>query len=403
MSKEPRLDEAKKKAPRAIDLEKGLSEIESGSNEIGVFVRQQSKAEYAQSNKSSIKRRFVMSSVLIALCCTVIIGISVFAVWHQKPDKIVADALLGALQSKTLKASGDYALTHESIRMQGTYTLQTSHETGFLTETDSKVRLPDVETLEINSSFIGVPSGDIYAKFSNVQALYNVLIGRLVDSLYENSSAVGQVDNRDSIHQQFTDMYAPVIKKIDGQWVVVAAGSLSSVNTGLEADRTCLQGVLSKVSSDRRAMAEVRRIYTEYPFMHITEELGEENGVIGYAATLDNNAGKKFLKEFSRTEVYGEGNGCSDTNVTALLQDSDKSSIKNQEEPQIAMRVWVSKWQHQLKSLEITVVSGEGNSRTTASLQADISLHEPVSIEAPKNPLAIHEILPWLKGSRSGL
>ena len=387
--------------PESVSLEQKLTSIESGSKDeptaatpvIGsAATTVTAKPWLSEPPKKNNKKKWLVGGLIAFLVVVFGGGSALYAFWFQKPEKVVLDAVSSAFLAKTVASSGTYSVVSETATANGTFALKSGYTEGFSADTKASIEGPDKVKLSIDLSTVGAPNGDTYFKLKELRELYDAIADQVVSSVVSGESLTK--DQTAAIKDYLDESFLPLIEKIDNKWVKVAVDDFKKIDSKLGENYECSQKVYETLSKDKAKTAEIRDVYLAHQFIKVTQELGEKDGNVGYRIEHDDAKWKQFSEKMKQTWAFKEIENCSEDKKVAddLVKDVDK--LVGNDDTATTFRIWVGKWDHKLKSAELSMVSGEKDDETKITVTADFKLDESVTVDIPKDVTPITDIIP---------
>lgn len=311
-----------------------------GSSTIGSGPTPESIALATPPSKKKLPK-FAFISIIIAAALVLLGGSSALAYnfWYQNPDKVVADAIVGAVTARTVSLTGEMNLKTDDYKMKLEVSGRNSTE-GNLT-VGVKVQY-ETDEFDISLSGDGFWSvdGDLYFKLNDVR---------------------GAVD---SIEKQYgEDTYAfldDVIAKYDGKWVKVGKDDLGDVSDELADTQKCFGDLWKQLDEDasfrKTVENDTMKLYKEHPFVVVGDKLGARdiNGVasLGYVLDDDSEAADAFFTALADTEFGKKVEAC---NKDVKLEDFISDDMKDEEDDaDSSSEIWISRFGHQITEINAT-------------------------------------------------
>ena len=111
-------------------------------------------------------------------------------------------------------------------------------------------------------------------------------------------------------------------------------------------------------------------IYDANRFIQVKDKVDAKDGAPGFRLTGDRDKAQAFMSEFKKTETAGRLLKCDSTifdSVDDALKETDSSSNAD-----IDFVIWVDRFSHKLKSLQLDVTSKEDETKVSATYDFEI-------------------------------
>lgn len=341
--------------------------------------------------------------------------------WYQSPKKVVADAINKASSTKVAKTK---------IKLSGLTLPESAGATG-LSFGDVEMEITgDIEKMSFeynmtaNLELMGkkaplkakmmlVDKKDVYFYIEDVSEVVN----NLLDSF---SKSFGGMDTTqlDAVRQ----MIAPVIAKVENQWVKLSLDELPDDAGGKTL--TCVTNTLKNFDADKYT-EQVKAAFKEHNFYQIdSTKVAGSNFVIN--TSVDKDEFKAYGKKIQETDLFKSLTKCSeveededefqiddepeldieDEEITDKLEVEDADDIlpkedlpKNETEPKLKnTELVVSKWGHELKELktEVEAEVNTDNKTATRTVKVEVLFDWPNAVEI-KSPNGAIKFEDWLE------
>lgn len=392
--------------PEAASLNKELTEVENGASTetetsvdttpaVQTSAAQESpvsKPWLSESPKKSNKKKWLLAGLAALLIVVFGGGAAVYALWYQKPEKVVYDAVSGLLSAKTMGSTGKYSVSSEDTKLDGTFTVLGGYKEGSSFTTNATLEGPEKLKLQLDMSAVSAPNGDAYFKLAKLQELYDAVAELIIGQM--SGGAAMTADQQAQVQDYLDETFGPIIKKLDNKWVKIAVEDIKKLDKEAGESYACNQKVYETLSSDNAKVNEIRDVYLANQFVKVTQELGEKDGAIGYRIEHDDAKWKQFVDGIEKTWLYKELEKCNDGDQSVEELKSAADDLKSDKETTSTFRIWVDKWDHKLKSMELQATSGKGEDEAKLDISADFKIDETVKVEIPQNVTPINDIIP---------
>lgn len=295
-------------------------------------------------------------------------GAAAYYFWYENPDKVITDGIVNALKAKTIKYTGTISMSGDmkiKLELTGANTLSTSDLTAKATfaiagkdySLDSSARFDD--------------KGDLYLKLKNIDSVVSAYRATLPGGI---------------VTPQMSDLTNKLAAKINDRWIKVSADDLSTFSEDASKTQKCSTDAAKKYQNDQKAITQISDAYKKNKFIVVDQNLGSQNGSLGYILKGDEKALRSFLVDLKNTEIYKTLHDC-DTSFT--IDDKDLPTVKN-DKANGRLELWVDSWTH-----KITKVVGTSNNKDTKT-QLDIVFQpifdEKVEVKAPDNSITLKQL-----------
>lgn len=320
--------------------------------------------ETPQKKKST---RFIIGGIAAAVIVLLGAGGALaYTQWYQNPDKVIHDAIIQAVQAKSLSTTGDVSYKAEGVDVKMTLDSKSKAPNGEINaKATVAVDTPDFKHTFDASGSVRIVGDTVYARLSGIQ--------KIINDMREESTG--------SIPTYVDD----IVKKIDDKWISINASDYEDTSKELSEQQTCFTKLAEKVQSDKAMMDEVTKLYKEHQIIVVKEKLGSKavHGVnsLGYKVGIDKDATAAFIKGLDGTTLGKEMKSCSkDIDFEKIAKDAtDESSKDTKTEGKVEL--WVSQFGHELT--EVVADGKDDDASLTMTLQP--IFNKDSTIEAPKD------------------
>lgn len=345
------------------------------------------KAPKANRRKSRLIT-YVVVTVLVVLAAVAV----PYFMWYQNPNKVVADGVLNALNSKTVKANGDITYSNDQYKITTAIDGQSNRISGML---NVKLALENKKTkTTINTVADGVlaDNGDLYVKVNDSKDIFSAIGEAAISSLQASPSQTGQASPEAiaGYRAMVSEIYKPISKQVDGQWIKIPANTVNPFSQQANNAQKCLTEAGKLAQNDSQALREVIDAYSQHEFIAIDDSLGSNGNEVGYKVKIDQQKAGDFATAFSKSKIGEKVESCvkSDSPLGGSnAKDSKKIAI---EDPVIEL--WINRWNHEIKRVKSTA------NNNTASVDLKTDFNAGVSIEVPKDSKTLQDVIDGLAG-----
>ena len=323
------------------------------------------------------KKKKIIGIILGVVGLLIIVSaVLLYFVWWQSPNKMVTDALLSVVTAEKMNNTGTLVIEAPSSDVKMTITTKGTTNNGALSG-DATVKL-EVEALDEDVVFDvhGVASDDgvLYVKIDKLRETVDTVIDAIIKQQTQQyrdqgmtESDIAQVEDEDMAKQQVSSMFSldTLIPKVDGQWIRIASDDLED-----NEEAQCTADVMKDIQKDKEVTREVMAIYDANRFIQVKDKVDAKDGAPGFRLTGDRDKAQAFMSEFKKTETAGRLLKCDSTifdSVDDALKETDSSSNAD-----IDFVIWVDRFSHKLKSLQLDVTSKEDETKVSATYDFEI-------------------------------
>ena len=321
------------------------------------------------------KKKKIIGIILGVVGLLIIVSaVLLYFVWWQSPNKMVTDALLSVVTAEKMNNTGTLVIEAPSSDVKMTITTKGTTNNGALSG-DATVKL-EVEALDEDVVFDvhGVASDDgvLYVKIDKLRETVDTVIDAIIKRQTQQYRDQGMTESdiaqvEDVAKQQVSSMFSldTLIPKVDGQWIRIASDDLED-----NEEAQCIADVMKDIQKDKEVTREVMAIYDANRFIQVKDKVDAKDGAPGFRLTGDRDKAQAFMSEFKKTETAGRLLKCDSTifdSVDDALKETDSSSNAD-----IDFVIWVDRFSHKLKSLQLDVTSKEDETKVSATYDFEI-------------------------------
>ncbi|MEP7205103.1 MAG: hypothetical protein ABI716_02830 [Candidatus Saccharibacteria bacterium] len=320
---------------------------------------------FGQPNK---KKRLIVAIIAI-VSLGLLSGGSALAynLWYQNPQKVVTDALMNAVTSKSVAYVGTLSGT-DGATSPTKYKIEvTGQQLNATGNVDAKLTLSSGgKDYTLNGSALIDPSGDLYFKIehlTDVIAPYKEFLGNsaLIDTL---------------------------ITKVDGVWIKVSSADLADFSASTAKSKTCINETVDKFKNDKAALSQITNLYNKHKFVVVDKELGTKDGNLGYSIKTDKVATKAFVAGLPDTSIYKQLHGCDDTFVISS-DDLTTTTASSSSTSESTFELWISTLGHELRKVT-TSSKADDNSAIDGSL--NFTFNKAQSVKTPASSTTLSQL-----------
>ena len=321
------------------------------------------------------KKKKIIGIILGVVGLLIIVSaVLLYFVWWQSPNKMVTDALLSVVTAEKMNNTGTLVIEAPSSDVKMTITTKGTTNNG-ASSGDATVKL-EVEALDEDVVFDvhGVASDDgvLYVKIDKLRETVDTVIDAIIKQQTQQYRDQGMTESdiaqvEDVAKQQVSSMFSldTLIPKVDGQWIRIASDDLED-----NEEAQCTADVMKDIQKDKEVTREVMAIYDANRFIQVKDKVDAKDGAPGFRLTGDRDKAQAFMSEFKKTETAGRLLKCDSTifdSVDDALKETDSSSNAD-----IDFVIWVDRFSHKLKSLQLDVTSKEDETKVSATYDFEI-------------------------------
>lgn len=304
-------------------------------------------------------RRKGLLAGLLSLIVVLIVGALTYAYWYQNPNRVVADGIMQALNSRSLTYTGVFA-SNSGNKITADFNGVADAQGGSV---DMKLHLSALnKKYTIDGSGLLSDKGDLYFKVKNI------------DELVQNY--------RKSVPVSSQGLFDQIVAKINDKWIKISSDDLKSYSPEVATAQRCLTDAFKRMQTDETLRSEAVMAYKQHPFIMIEKTLGSKNGSLGYLLTIDSAKAKSFATAFRATALYKTLHAC-DKNLELKVGDLKADNQKNQN---TNVELWVNNWTHQITKVVVA------DKKNTTSLTVMPSFNKPVSVNAPRESTTLDQL-----------
>lgn len=304
--------------------------------------------------------RLLIGLILTALA---ILGLGLtYAYWYQNPNKVVSDALINAINAKSLTYTGT-ATNAGATKTDITFDGGGSSEGGTLNA--KLVFDTQAKKYSLAGEAVVNKSGDLYFKVKDIDELVN--------------------NYRSAIPVNSQKLFDQVIAKVNDKWIKISSDDLKNYNADIAKVQKCTTEAMKKIQDDKTVKSELTTIYKKHPFITIDKSLGSKDGSLGYTLSASSDTSKAFAKEYKNTSLYKTLVEC-DSSFT--IKDDDLFKDTKTSDNTTKVDVWVDQWTHRISKVALN-----DNTKSGASdIVIEPKFNQPVTITTPKDTTTLEQL-----------
>lgn len=336
--------------------------------------------------KNSRKKIYATVIAIIVVTLVAVGGGAAYALWYNNPEKVVADAVGNVIKSPSSVTSAVFqSKTKDGENISITFATQ-SNNPKLAGSLSAKVKI-DSKDLKVNFGGAGMvtESGDFYFKIDDAKEVVERLLVTDAGKLYVSSPTL----------KKAIENFAA---KIDGQWIKVDTQDVASMfdGSGYKKERQCYQKALTNFYDNKDQHNQVIDAYNKNKFIIVNSSNGSEsiNGVDSKSYDIGFNVQKSydFSDAAEKTDAIKSINKCSKNN-SAFENSSRPTSEeikKSQSEVDRAnLKLWVSKWDHNLMGIDASYDGSDGSSN---NFTMKTNFKAKPQLKNPQNSLSLTDL-----------
>lgn len=327
---------------------------------------QQESVPPSQPPKKSRRKLLIVSIIAALLLAAAALA---FNFWYQQPNKVVNDAIMNAINAKTVTHTGTLTTTGET-KLKVTFNGSSASDRAKL---NAEVAF-DVQgtNYTLAADALVDSKNDLYFKVKNI------------DKLIENY--------RRTVSPESQQLFDAIVAKVDDKWVKVSAQELKNYSPDAAQAQGCMTDAMQKLQDDPQVKSQLGDLYKRHQFITIEKQLGDKDGSLGYVLGGNEAAAKAFAKGLRDTSIYKSLQKC-DPSFTIDDKDLAKTDdSKGQKTPTVEL--WVSRWSHEIT--RATVKGDDGKTSYDVILQP--AFNKSVTIETPEDATTLKQLQEDVQG-----
>ncbi len=358
--------------------------------------------------KKSKKKWIILASIIAVL---VLLGAGAFATyaWYQNPNKVLSDAAVNVATAQA--ATVDGKLVYKNSGTTLTATLGTKSD-GTNSSTSADITIKSETTsgilaageFHVTADAVVASKDAIYFKLGDLKKVTESIVNSYVDSYTRALAPYGEPMSPaeiSKIKKETLETIAPTIAKIDGQWIKVSYKDIDKQTTDENASTQCAVDGVDKLRTDDAMQTELKDVYAKNAFINIDEELGVQNGSLGYAISLDADKFNSFAKASNDTALGKELGKCAKDGK--LFDENDAVSANKDAINNTRIEMWVSQWTHQLTAMKIHDSADKASSDGTLAMDLNFDFTAKPTVEIPSSAKSFEDLQSDLSGLTGGL
>lgn len=348
-----------------IDLSASLASEIANSGPVPVPTQIQASTQVNKPNSKKPKKTIIIAAIIAIIVVVLAGGAALAYSIYQNPQKVITDAIVGAINTKVVTYTGSINLDSKDMKASVKLTAKQNSDAGSL-NADISLTMSGKEYTLTGDGVIS-SSGDLYVKMSKLDSVASSLT-ELANSFSSGTDTGPLVDK--------------LITKIDGTWIKISSNDLKTYSESLASSQSCFNTVSDKYKNDKEATDEIGNLYQKNQFIVTEKDLGVVNGSVGYQLKTDDTKAKAFTEGLKTTKIYTALHDC-DSSFTV-----DASTFANSSNASDTLQLWANQWTHQLSKIVITSVSD--GTTLDATIIPDYS--KAVTIDIPKDTTTLAQL-----------
>ena len=328
------------------------------------------KAQASKQKRQSRKKMIVGGAIAAALVVFGGGGALAYNLWYQHPDKVVHDAVINAMQARTIQGDAELSIKAEEADLKLTMDSKATRADGLINVKADLAMKPEAAAAELNVNIAGsavYKENVIYVKLEGVR--------EAVDAAIE-SYPIAQIFNPSAFDE--------IIEKIDNQWVSIAPSDYETQSQRLAESQKCFTEAFEKLADNRDATRELTNLYKEHKILEVKEELGAKDGNLGYVVNASKDSAQAFFEGLNDTTFGKELKKC-DENID-FSQESEQTASNG---PEFTNELWVTRFGHEIA--EFSSKASEDGNEFSAVVRPEFN--RSVTVDAPEGAISLEEIM----------
>ena len=293
-------------------------------------------------------------------------GAAAYTMWYQKPEKVLADAVVKLIQARAVVYEGDLLYQSKDSGMKLEIRFDGKADRANNTETVDLKLTVDKRTFPLKASFIQTENSVFYFKIDNLQST----IEYSEDEGFKLPAAA-----------------IKLIKKIDGKWVKITLEDIKEWGQEVADTQKCTGDVFRNTKNDDAAYKEIADAYSLHPFVTSKGDIETKDGNLNFEVDTNEAELKKFVGELNDTSIFKKLQKCDKDSYT-LNPDDYETEEEDAKDETASVRVSISQWTHELRQISSTFKS-DGSS---GDFNLKPQFVEKVDMNEPKDAMSLDEL-----------
>lgn len=346
---------------------------------------------FIQEPKKKSKKWLIMGVIVAILAILGLGSGAAYAFWYQNPDKVIGDSLVNAITARSVVATGTMKYESGDVTTNIAMDSKNSHEKGSTLNATISIKPKDMAEMKFEGESMYDVNGDVYFKAKNLSSILdttiNLVIEEQVKEAAKESIKVTEAEKK-QIRTLYTNMFGPIVKKVDNKWVKISVNDMESFSKEFAEEYKCAQNVMKKLSNDAKVATELSDIYAKNKFIVVKENLGTKEGSMGYVIDVNKDTAKNFGKAIEGTAFYKELKACSKNATTSspdeIVEDTKISNGRTE--------LWVEQWNHHITSFKSAATLKEEGAETKWNMDVTTKFNTTVDVTAPKDTISLKDL-----------
>lgn len=328
------------------------------------------------------KKPLIIAGVVAVIALGLIGGSAYAYTLYQKPQNVLLQAAGNALSAKKLRTktvvTSDFAYDADGTKLSfEKVTFETGSERTPRYDMNAEIVAKyNDKQVTLKGDVLATDAGELYFRVSNIK-----------DTLQKVLPA----------DMKMNAMAEAYLAQIDGKWAKYTLEDLKKDSPDYGKTVQCVLDVYKKHKDDKKSIQEVVELYKANQFVVVKGEPTSKNGNFGYEVAIDNKKSKAFSKEVAKTALAKEVEAC-DKNAAASASASEDTDTTdtvdtptNADGPVTTTTLWISKWGHELRSVETktTDIKGVDNKKYSITSRTDVDFGNGVVTTSPKDTVPL--------------
>lgn len=376
MNNDPDVQPDKNVSPE-LDSQSQPAEVTPPAEQVESLEENAAPVETAFATPARARSPKMMIGIVLAALIVLLGGGSVFAYtfWYQNPDKVVHDAVMNAVQAKSLTATGKISYKTNGATVDIALNTHSKDGNGEVSA-DAKIII-DNDTMKHDFTANGtvrVVNDTVYVKLKGIKTIVEDMTGE----------SGGQIPS-----------YATsIFNKIEDKWISIKPSDYQEMDESIAKQQTCVTDLMKKLQSDKKMTNELTQLYKNNQILVIQDKLGSRkvNNIdsLGYKVTANKDAAAGFARGLEDTAFGKELKNCNgDIDFKEIANNIAKDSSSDKNTP--AIELWVSSFGHTIT--EVNVNGKEDNGNDSLSLMMQPTFNKAEAVEAPTDATPLKTIL----------
>lgn len=309
-------------------------------------------------------------------------SVAAYTLWYQNPKKILADAITNMVQADTISADSTNTLTlskqagessgfpqNVTVKLTGATNYTSGNvEVQVITEIDGKPR-----TFSAGAQIDEV--GTVHVRVDDLKKVFAEAV----------EASGGTVDD-------IPEALQAIVDKVDGNWLRIGAEDISTVfgeeaATTYKENHTCVNKAYAAFRDSDEQQQEIIDAYIENGFLDDVTSVGSKDGNLGFSLTVNNKKANDFSRATRDTTVMRALYKCQGIESSSTSEDAtfEGANIESDDVPDVKTTIWVSRFGHELKQVEIEVKDDEASLTSTTNL----TYNQPYTVSKPSNEVTL--------------